>query len=158
THDFRLLKRELIDTGLAQSVDTSIDPYLHAGIFSIYVSATPKNAERCLERIIRQLQALRQKPISARQLLHLKRVRYAAILRDRHSIAEIADWDGHQEINLGRNLNRQYQSYCEALTPGDLQTLASRYFVGDNVVLGGLIPGDRAGQRDRRYEKRLGRL
>lgn len=59
--------------GLVYQIESSITAYTDTGLFSVYFACDKKHTERCLKLIGKELQKLRETPLTAKQLITAKR-------------------------------------------------------------------------------------
>jgi len=120
--------------GLVYSVESSLTNYTDTGYFSIYFGCDPNDKERCLKLCSKQLDALREKALTERQLAAAKKQ-----LKGQLCIAT-ANLENNA-IALAKNLLRlrrveSLEHTCQridAVTSEQVQAVANEIFLSDKM-------------------------
>jgi len=138
----RLYRKLVIEKALVVDVSTSNSPLSRDG-FLFFIVASLKDAEKAdeVERIIREeLEKLKNEPPSEKELEKAKNQIEASFLFNQDSIFGRALFIGKFEILGDWKMIDAYRKEIMNINAGDVQEVAKKYFVSDNLTVGILLP------------------
>lgn len=135
------LYQNLVETQIAVSAGASAqsmrDPYL----FIVSASGPPGSDPAKLDEALdAEVEKLRDAPVSAEELARAKSVIEAQFVFQNDSVTEQATQLGYWAMVDDWKYLNTYLERIRALTPGDLQRVAGKYFVQDARTVGHFIP------------------
>jgi zinc protease len=141
------LYRELVTSGLAASAGSSfsltIDPYL----FSTSVTLRPESDAGQVEEVLfGELRRLASEPVPADELERVRKQVRAQFAYSQQSVSSKAYLLGSLAMVAPERTPRSLLDDLLAVTPEDIQRVASTYFVEQRRTVGWLIPQEQAGQ------------
>src|SRR5579875_617836 len=138
----RLYKSLVIDKRLAVDAEASYDmTSFDPGLFWVSAELRPGvKTSDALAEIDRQLQALRDTPVSADELRKAKNLEQADFVFSQDSIFREAMLLGLYQMLGDYRMVDQYLPSIEKVTAADIQRVARQYLVENNRTLGILIP------------------
>ena len=115
--------------GLTYNIEANYTPYSDAGVVAIYFSSDHQHTDDCLELIHKQLDLLRTRPLTARQLAMAKRQFIAQMAiscenKENYILGAGKAILAHGEMDTMEEAYRKIQ----ALTAGQLQEVAEELF------------------------------
>ncbi|MBQ5903674.1 MAG: insulinase family protein, partial [Alistipes sp.] len=115
--------------GLTYNIEANYTPYSDAGVVAIYFSSDHQHTDDCLELIHKQLDLLRTRPMTARQLAMAKRQFIAQMAiscenKENYILGAGKAILAHGEMDTMEEAYRKIQ----ALTAGQLQEVAEELF------------------------------
>ncbi len=121
--------------GLVYSIDSYLNTYPDCGFWNIYFGCDPKDVERCMKLVSRELTKLASSPLSAQQLCAAKQQLIG-------QIGISCDSSEGYALALGKtfahyNVHRDVQNICrevEALTPELLQQVAQEVYAAERIT------------------------
>lgn len=121
--------------GLAYSVSSSLYEGIEPGYFMVYMGTDPKNLDRALGGIERELEKITKQPISKEELSRAKRYligTYSLELQRNSSIGALMAYD--EVYGLGFDDYLKYPEAIEKVSIGQVQAMAKKYIRLDQAV------------------------
>jgi predicted Zn-dependent peptidase len=129
----RLHRRIYDDLGLAYEISAGLDPYVDIGLFDIDASVRHESAPALLTEVLALLGALREVPVTERELIKAKR-RYALDTRSSLDSPEsMAGWFGGGELFQTPESFEARVAKINALGQQDLQRIAREVFAPERL-------------------------
>jgi len=120
--------------GLVYSVESSLTNFTDTGYFSIYFGCDPADAERCKHLCEKQLQILREKPLSDRQLKAAQKQLKGQLCIATANLENNAIALAKNLLRLGRVENlEQTCARIDKVTTEQIQQVANEVFAPDNL-------------------------
>ncbi len=131
--DARLYKRLVVKDRLAYSADATNNARRYDGVFYIFTEVCEKKEPADVEKaVLEELEALKTKPVAARELQKAKNLITANFIFGKETPQELAESIGAFE-GLGQpDYLRQYLARIEAVTPAKIQAVAASVFRREN--------------------------
>lgn len=121
--------------GLAYTVRSSYSPYKHSGLFSIYIATEPKNIQTALDGFKEEIGKLIKDPVSEDELNESKNNFIGKRAFAHETNAKQAHYLGYYEIiGLSAEYDNRINDFIIAVTPADIQFVASKYLSNPSVV------------------------
>ncbi len=139
----RLVKNLVRGQQIASDVEVSYNLFArYQTQFMIYGMPSPNKSTTDLEKgILKQIQKLKQTPLSEKELQRIKTQIIAQKVFERDSIFSQAMEIGMLEtLGLGWQTSEAYINRIKAVTPEEIQSVAKRYFNEPNLTLAKLVP------------------
>ncbi len=115
--------------GLAYTVESSYTAYTDTGTFCIYAGTDPRNKERCLSLINKELQALREKPIADHKLEKYKKQFLGQLAISTQNKESVALGMGKSFLHFNRiETMDEVRRKIENITAKNLQNIACELF------------------------------
>ena len=119
-------------SGLVYQVEANLTSYTDTGVFCIYFGADPKDVNRCIRLVHKELNRLREKPLSALQLAAAKKQIIGQIGVARDNFESTALDLGKTFLHYGKYEGPQEVfRRIESLTSHDLWVVANEMFAED---------------------------
>lgn len=120
--------------GFTYGVETSYQTFADTGLFNIYWSVDPVNLKRSLLIVKRELEKLRQSPISESQLKRYKKQFSGQLIMAEESKSGMMMMLGRSLLDLGKidSLEEVLLS-IDAVVPKDIQTIAQDLFAPEKL-------------------------
>jgi predicted Zn-dependent peptidase len=129
--------------GLAYTVRTSPDHFLDAGSFSTYAGVDTTKAHEALKVILDEHMKLAQKKVSAEELKKAKEFLKGHFALSLESTKAISDFFGHDRLLLDKfHTPEEEIAHIEEVTAEEIQSLAQKLFVKENLNLAVIGPFD----------------
>ncbi|MDO5522650.1 MAG: pitrilysin family protein [Bacteroidia bacterium] len=120
--------------GLVYNVESNVALYTDTGLFSIYFACDKKNVERCLKLIGKEMQKLRETPLTPNQLITVKR-QYKGqlgIASENNESRALRMAKSYLHFNHYLPLEAVFAK-IDAITSDELQALAEKIFLMHNM-------------------------
>ena len=135
----RLWQRVREERGLAYSVGAVGSHFTDAGVFQIYAGTSPEQLDEVLDISLAEMRRVLREPVGREELRLVKDQAVSSILLGLESTSARAGTLARQEIVHGRRIPpEQVIARIEAVTPEDLQRVASEFFKTEALALGAL--------------------
>lgn len=132
----RLMKTVRDEMGLAYSIYSSFSPNIEPGEFSVEVQTKNESANIVIREILKQMQKMRQEPITDKELEDAKAFLTGSFPRRLETSRRIADFLAVIEFyNLGSDYIEKYPEYINKVSKEDVQKAAKKYLNPDDYVL-----------------------
>lgn len=120
--------------GLVYGVDASYAPYLEVGQFAVYFATDPKNLKKSQRIILREIEALKNKPLGNMQLHKAKnQIKGQMALSEENKNAIMLMMAKSQlDLNKVPDINSVFDK-IDSITSSHLQELATRYLPTDRM-------------------------
>ena len=120
--------------GLVYTVESSMVSYSDTGMWSIYFGCDPKNVNKCLRLVRRELDKVMQKPLSANALRTAKQQLKGQIAIACDNREQFALDFGKSFLHYGweKNVDRLFDS-IEKVTAEDIQKVANELFAPERL-------------------------
>lgn len=122
--------------GLVYSIDSSLTPYTDTGVWNIYFGCDKTNFDKCIKLIYKELEILRDKEISAKDLKKAKK-QFAGQLLISHQNRESYILAAAKSV-LHLNLLETQEKIIEKvnqITAQELQTIAQQLFASEQITI-----------------------
>lgn len=130
----RLFRKIREDAGLAYTVQSYGTAYRDAGIFCIYTALAPKSEKECLERIRKELDAVKRDGFTDEEIARAKEQLKAGIIMDLENTASRMKFLARHEIYGGGEQNTdEIVKKVDAVTAADVQAVANELIDHENV-------------------------
>ncbi len=127
------------DRGLAYSVGAGGSTFSDTGVFSIYAGTSPEHLDEVVDLSLEELRRVVSESIPDEELKLAKDQAISSILLGLESSSARASALARQEIIHGRRISpEEIIRQVEAVTPDDMQRLATKYFTSETLSLGAL--------------------
>jgi predicted Zn-dependent peptidase len=121
-------------SGLVYNVESNYTPYTDTGTFTIYYGTDPKNHERCRGLVLKELDKLKSKQLSDRQLTKYKHQLLGQLAIAAENKENIALSFGRSILQMGAFDDiADIMASLHQITPGGLQAIAQEIF-NDNYL------------------------
>jgi predicted Zn-dependent peptidase len=135
----RLWQKVREERGLAYSVGAGGSTFSDVGVFSIYAGTSPDHLDEVVDISLAELRLVVREGVTADELRLVKDQATSSILLGLESSSGRAGTLARQEIIHGRRISPDEAiKRLEAITPGDLQQVACKYFTSEQLSLGAL--------------------
>jgi zinc protease len=143
------LYKELIErTEVAGSVSTNNNAGRYPGWFAIQVEVLPgKDRAKVEQLVLEQLEALREKPISERELKRARHGILAGAIFARESVHDLADSIARGVTTNDLDFLKNYLPRVLAVTAADVRRVARRYFDPEQRVTVWSVPPAKAEEK-----------
>ncbi len=120
--------------GLVYGVDANYAPYLEIGQFAIYFATDPKNLKKSQRIVLKEIEALKSKPLGNLQLHKAKnQIKGQMALSEENKNAIMLMMAKSQlDLNKVPNINQVFER-IDALTSTQIQELAKQYLPTDQM-------------------------
>ncbi len=123
------------EQGLAYSVFAFSQEGLDPGYLGVYIGTAPENEHKAVEGILRELERIRNEPVSDLELSRAKRVLIGEYeIRLQRFSNQAAHYAMDELYGLGYMHSHQYPEKIEALTKRDVRRVAKEYIRPDAYV------------------------
>jgi predicted Zn-dependent peptidase len=125
-------------SALAYTAASYYDPVREAGALVLYLGTAPDNAARAEQALRREVEKIREAPVSDEELARAKGYLLGRYAMDRRTNERLAWYLAFYEIEgVGRGYPERYRARVDAVTAADVQRAARTYLAGfTTVVLG----------------------
>ncbi len=114
--------------GLAYTVRSQYETFLHSGVFSMYIGTDPKNIQKSLDSFKDELEKLAKEPVSDEELNGAKENISGRIKYLTQNNAQIASMKGYEYImGLGLNYDDKYLKDIFDVTKEDIMNIANNF-------------------------------
>ncbi len=138
----RLFRRLRDESGLVYDVEFSTTYYHDTGMFDIFFSADPPQAQQALDLVLDELEKLRREPIGEEELQRVKAQYRAGVLIGAESMNVRMERHGQHAVYFGTPYPQdEILAKVEHLTASDLQRLAQELFDPSAFLIASLEPG-----------------
>ena len=121
--------------GLVYTVESSVNHYTDAGVWSIYFGADREDVEKCRMLVLKELRALRENPLSPIQLSKAKKQIKGQLKISCDNLENYALSMGKVFAHYGRHRDIDHLcSQIDALTPDMLQQISTDIFCEDRLT------------------------
>jgi predicted Zn-dependent peptidase len=135
----RLWQRVREERGLAYSVGAVGSHYTDAGVFQIYAGTSPEQLDEVLDISLQEMRRVLREAVGEDELRLVKDQAVSSILLGLESTSARAGTLARQEIVHCRRITpEEVIARIEAVTPEDLQRVASEHFRTEALALGAL--------------------
>jgi predicted Zn-dependent peptidase len=135
----RLWQRIREDRGLAYSVGAGVSTFSDIGVFSVYAGTSPDQLDEVLDISLEEIRRIVHEPVHEEELRLVKDQAVSSTLLSLESSSARASTLARQEIIHGRRISPDEMiRRIEAVTVDDIQRVARKYLVSDNLALGAL--------------------
>lgn len=135
----RLWQRIREDRGLAYSVGAGVSTFSDIGVFSVYAGTSPDQLDEVLDISLEEIRRIVREPVREDELRLVKDQAVSSTLLGLESSSARASTLARQEIIHGRRIAPDEMiRRIEAVTVEDIQQVAQKYLVSDNLALGAL--------------------
>jgi zinc protease len=139
----RLDKHLVRNQQVAASISASYDPTDRlSGLFKFQGTPAQYHSVADVQKaVFEQINALKEKPVAANELEKVKAGVVAAKIYDKDAISNQATEIGSLEsVGLSWKLRDEFIKHISAVTPAQIQEVARRYFIDDNLTVTELEP------------------
>ncbi|MEQ6167492.1 pitrilysin family protein [Ekhidna sp. MALMAid0563] len=114
--------------GLVYGVDASYAPYLETGQFAVYFATDPKNLKKSQRIILKEIEALKKKPLGTMQLHKAKNQikGQMALSEENRNAVMLMMAKSQLDLNKVPDINSVFDK-IDKITAADIQDLAIRY-------------------------------
>ena len=114
--------------GLVYGVDASYAPYLETGQFAVYFATDPKNLKKSQRIILKEIEALKKKPLGTMQLHKAKNQikGQMALSEENRNAVMLMMAKSQLDLNKVPDINSVFDK-IDKITATDIQDLAIRY-------------------------------
>ncbi len=111
--------------GLAYTVESSYNPYMDTGVFSIYFGTDRKDLEKSIDLTLREMKKLREKPLGPLQLSRAKKQLTGQLTRSLENPENLLAGMGRNLLLFNRTFTlREMTAAIEKITTEDLLSIA----------------------------------
>ena len=120
--------------GLVYGVDASYAPYLETGQFAVYFATDPKNLKKSQRIILKEIEALKKKPLGTMQLHKAKNQikGQMALSEENRNAVMLMMAKSQLDLNKVPDINSVFNK-IDKITAADIQNLAIRYLPTDEM-------------------------
>jgi zinc protease len=123
-------------SALAYTAASYFDPVREPGALVLYLGTAPDNAARAEQALQREIQKIRDVPVSAGELARAKGYLLGRYAMDRRTNERLAWYLAFYEVeNVGRTYPSRYLSRVEAVTAADVQKAARTYLTNPTTLI-----------------------
>ena len=142
----RLVRRVKEQEGLVDRIETTAYAPLDPGLFSISADLDAERVEAAIEACVREVERLRNQPISLEELERARTNFLSGELFERENVAALAGKLGNFQV-LGGDWRGEdvYLDRVRAASPEDLLKTAREFLRPDGLSLGALLPQEESG-------------
>ena len=127
------------ERGLAYSVGSGGNTFSDVGVFTIYAGTSPEHVDEVFDLSLEELRRIVNETVPEEELQLAKDQAISSILLGLESSSARAGALARQEIIHGRYLSpTEILQQIEAVTPQDLQRIASEFFTSESLAVGAL--------------------
>jgi predicted Zn-dependent peptidase len=126
---------------LAYSVDCECVPFTDTGVFTFYVGMAPRSLKQCMKILGREIQRLRQVPLTQKELETVKGQLKGTIWLSSDQVDVRQESLGRNELVFGRYIPvEEVIEEINRVSPERIQSLAQRLFVPEKEAVVTLGP------------------
>jgi len=131
----RLVRRLKHEQGLVLSIRTaSYTPHFVRGWFGVIATAPPEHWQQAADEILRQVDRLRDEPVSPAELQKAKKQKAAELVLDQQTVQDAADSLGRSFLATGEPLfDKHYVAGIQKVTAEQVQEAARKYLTPDRL-------------------------
>ncbi len=138
--------------GLAYDVHSYINHFADAGALVVYAGVDPSKLDGALTAIVREIDRLRQEPVSQEELHHAREYYKGRMVLRLEDTRAVAGWHGGQELLNDKIMEvDDVIEIIDRITPLELHELSQRIFTEDWLHLAAVGPF----RSDSRFQKLL---
>ncbi|HLG73277.1 MAG TPA: pitrilysin family protein [Chloroflexota bacterium] len=127
--------------GLAYDVHSYINHFADAGALVVYAGVDPSKLDRTITAIVKEIDRLRQEPVSAEELHHAREYYKGRMVLRLEDTRAVAGWHGGQELLNDKIMEvDDVIAIIDRITPQELHTLAQQIFSDDWLHLTAVGP------------------
>ena len=131
------LSKALVDTGLFADIGGGVVPSIDPYLYSIAGTVMPgQDIAKCEAALWRELEKVRQTPVSADDLAKAIKQTKAQIAFSTETVTNQAFWLGFSEVVADYTWFTTYLDRLSRVTVEDVQRVANTYLTPDNVTVG----------------------
>ena len=131
------LSKSLVDTGLFADIGGGVIPTIDPYLYSIAGTVMPgQDVATCEAALWRELEKVRQTPVSADDLAKAIKQTKAQIAFSTETVTNQAFWLGFSEVVADYTWFTTYLDRLSQVTVEDVQRVANTYLTPDNVTVG----------------------
>ena len=121
-------------SGLVYSVESNLTSYTDTGVFNIYFGTDARDADRCIELTLKELDRLRHQPLTTLQLSAAKKqlIGQVGVASDNFESTALGMAKTYLHYGKYEGLEALYRR-IEALTAKELWDIANELFGQDNL-------------------------
>lgn len=132
----RLFQEIREKAALAYTVECDFVPFMDTGVFAIYAAMAPRSLKQCLEILSREINALRDNPLTEAQINIVKGQLKGTILLCADQMETRQESLGRNEVVFGRYVAvEEVIEEIDRVTPERIQKLAKRLFVKEKEAI-----------------------
>lgn len=140
------LYRALVDSELAVAVGSNFRPAIDPDLFSFYVTLAPGRTHAQVEEVIwREIGKLQQEGVRAGELHKAIKQTKAQFAYSSESVTYQGYWLGFSEVVASIAWLDSWLDQLSAVSAGDVQRVAQRYFAPHKQTVGWYLPHERKG-------------
>lgn len=137
----RLFQKIREEQGLAYSVFSSHSSYLDSGLFSIYAGISPRNVQKVIELVVKELESIKKNNVTSHELERSKAQIKGNMFLGLENVSSRMSRLGKSETCLGRVLSlEEVATRIDKVTLEDIQLLAEDMFQLDKFAFTSLGP------------------
>lgn len=122
--------------GLAYAINTFFDDYTTYGAMATYAGVEHENTEKTIPVILDEYKKIKEKPVSAEELLRTKESMKGHLALSLESSNALAFYVGGEEVSTGKPLTvEEVFSKIDAVTAGEVQKTAQEIFKKESLNL-----------------------
>ena len=128
-------------SALAYTATSYYDPVREPGVLVLYLGTAPANGARAEQALMREVQKIRDVPVSAEELARAKGYLLGRYQMDRRTNERLAWYLAFYEIEgVGRTYPDRFHRRVEAVTVADVQRAARTYLATLTTIVLGPTP------------------
>ena len=128
-------------SALAYTATSYYDPVREPGVLVLYLGTAPANGGRAEQALMREVQKIRDVPVSAEELARAKGYLLGRYQMDRRTNERLAWYLAFYEIEgVGRSYPDRFHRQVEAVTVADVQRVARTYLATLTTIVLGPTP------------------
>lgn len=132
----RLMQTVRDEMGLAYDINSQFDSRKRGGFFRVTVQTKNETASKVIEEIIRQINRIKNEPVSDEEIEDAKSYLTGSFPRRFDTNRKIADMlVAIEYFNLGLEYINKYPEYIKSVTKDDIIKVAKKYLDTDNYAL-----------------------
>lgn len=132
----RVLHKLVYELGIAYSVHTGTWTFRDTGLFSTSGGLATEKTEKAIKTILEELIRLKSERVSTKELQEVKEMSKSNLYFSMETSDAIASQYAAQYITEGRILTPdQTARYIDKVSPGEIQSIAKKYFTKKNLRL-----------------------
>lgn len=122
-------------SGIAYSVESNLTPYTDTGVFSIYFGTDEKKYKRGISLVMRELEKLKEKPLTESQLLSAKKQLFGQLIVANENKENMALGMGKAFLRYNKyDSLEEIQQRIESVTSEELHKIACELFNEQNLL------------------------
>lgn len=126
---------------LAYTAASYYDPVREPGLFVLYLGTAPETSTQAEQGLMREVQKIRDEPVSAADLARAKGYLLGRYVMDRRTNERLAWYLAFYEVEgVGRGYPDRFRRAVEAVTIADVQRVARTYLAAPTTVILGPAP------------------